>query len=216
MHIYFVRHGETEFNRRGRHQPLNMPLSPRGRRQVEKTAERLKGIPVSLLLSSDLPRANESAHIIGDAIGLPVDTSELFREVTRPSNLYGKKHLSITTLTTGIAILYHLNDPAWHFKDEENLFDIKARVERAVDSLRALEGEHEHVVVVSHAFIINLFIKYMCAYKRVRRRDYLGTFIAAKRFRNASITTISFNDDHNPNTCDWLCHSIDDVAHLTA
>ena len=214
MHIYFIRHGETEYNRRGIHQYEDVPLSGVGKAQIEQTAKALQKLPITKLISSNLYRAKESAAIVAKEIGLPVELSELFREVKRPSNLYGHRHFSLVTLTTGISVLYHFFDPAWHFKDEENFYDVRARIEKAVASLQQLKGEHEHIAIVSHAFIINMFVKYMCAYKRVRRRDYLRAFIAAKLFKNASITTVAYSDDANPNTCDWVCLSINNTEHL--
>lgn len=214
MHIYFVRHGETEYNRRGIHQHEDVPLSARGREQMEVAAQALKSYPIGTIVSSDLARAKESADIVGRTLGLPVAMDKLFREVQRPSNLYNKRHFSLTTLVTGLRILHHFFDPKWHYSDEENFNDVKLRIEHAVEELAKLSRENEHIVVVSHAFIINIFVKYMCSYKRVRRRDYLRTLVAAKLFSNASITTVAYNNDQNPHTCDWICLDINNTDHL--
>lgn len=215
MNIYFVRHGETEYNRKGIHQHPDVPLSETGKRQIHKTAEELKKFPVTKIITSDLDRAKTSAAIIGAELGLPIEVSELFREVRRPSTLFNKHHISLATLFAGMGILYHLEDSEWHYADEENIFDVRARVEKSVAFLEALKSEHHHIIVVSHALIINLFVKYMCAYKAVRRRDYLLSIIAAKRLSNASITELAYNDDGNSKTCDWICTSQNNVAHLT-
>lgn len=213
-HIYLVRHGETDCNKRLIHQRADTPLNETGKEQMHTLAEALRAIPATKLLSSDLPRAVESATIISETLGLKVETSDLFEEVRRPSVLFGRHYFGTTTLRVGISILYHLNNRTWHYSDEENIYDIRERVVKAVDHLKELGQTHEHVIVVAHAFIINLFIKYMCEVGRVRRRDYLASLVAAKRLVNGSISTVTFNDDHNPNTCDWICLKVNDTSYI--
>ena len=214
MFIYFIRHGETEFNRRHIHQDFGVPLSEHGRAQIEKVAEALKQYPITKLFSSDLVRARESADIIALALDLPVDVNPLFAEVRRPSVLYGKNHYSFLTVRVGLFMMAHIHDKSWHYSDEENLYDIKERVAKTVAFLAEAGKENEHIAVVSHAFIINLFIKYMCAYKDVRVRDYLRTLLHAKLLGNASISTVAYNDDNNPLTCDWMSIDFNNRTHL--
>jgi len=72
--LILVRHGETEWNSdtvyRGRSE---VPLSPRGRRQAEYLGSRLASEGVTLLHSSPLSRALETAHAIGRSAGLSVN-----------------------------------------------------------------------------------------------------------------------------------------------
>lgn len=214
MHIYFVRHGQTEHNRKRLHQDGTVALSDRGRAQILKAGEKLKHIPITKLISSDFARAVESGEIIGRTIGLVPEQNPLFREVKRPSTLFNRPHYSFTTAQVGARILANLHKPEWHYSDEENLFDLKARVAEAVEYLKELGDEHEHVAVVSHGFIISLFIKYMCAYKEVRVRDYLATLFAGQKIANGSISTVMFANDENPLTCDWMCINLNDCTHL--
>ncbi len=71
--LILVRHGETQWNSdtvyRGRSE---VPLSDRGRQQAECLGFRLAGEGVTLVHSSPLSRALETAHTIGRAVGLPV------------------------------------------------------------------------------------------------------------------------------------------------
>lgn len=214
MYIYFIRHGETEFNKRVMHQNGDVPLAPNGREQIAKAATIVKTLPVTKLISSDYERARESAIIIGEEIGLTHTESPLFREVKRPSSLYGHKHYSVATFNAGLHILSNIKNPTYHFQDEENLYDLKKRVADGVAYLEEVGKEHEHVAVVAHAFIISLFIKYMCAYKDVRARDFIGTLMSANKLGNASISTVVYSNDGNPNTCDWMCIKLNDKSHL--
>ncbi len=63
--VYLIRHGETDWNRdeicMGQ---MDIPLNERGRRQAERTAERLAPERLDVIYSSDLSRAVETAQII--------------------------------------------------------------------------------------------------------------------------------------------------------
>lgn len=214
MHIYFIRHGETEFNRKHIHQHAAVPLSEHGKLQAQKTGTALKKFPITKLITSDLKRARETASIIGESLNLEAELSELFREVKRPSELFGHHHYGHHSIRAGSSILLHIRNPAWHYSDEENLFDLKKRVAQSVAYLKKLGGEHEHVAVVSHAFITNIFIKYMCYTNEVRLIDYVKTYLAAKKLHNGSISEVTYDDDSNSHTCDWVLASINDYAHL--
>lgn len=214
MYIYFVRHGETEYNRKRLHQDGSVPLSERGRVQVEKAAEKLQEFGVTKVIASDLVRAAESGEIIASTLDLSLEENALFREVRRPSLLYGKPLYSVHTVNVGLRMLKNLANPHWHYSDEENLHDLKARVVEAVEYLKKTGEEHEHVAVVSHGFIISIFIKYMCASKDVRGRDYIQTLFAGEKLVNASVSTVTFSDDTNPLTCDWMCLEFNNHDHL--
>ncbi len=72
--ILLIRHGITDYNRKGRIQgQLDMPLSDQGRRQAQELAQRFKPGQIQAIYSSDLSRAKETAEIIARAIKLPVE-----------------------------------------------------------------------------------------------------------------------------------------------
>jgi broad specificity phosphatase PhoE len=80
--LLLVRHGVTQYNTDRifmGHDPV--PLSPAGRRQVERLAERLCGMPPTRMVSSDILRTRESAEILAAQLGLPFETSAELREV---------------------------------------------------------------------------------------------------------------------------------------
>jgi len=80
--FYIIRHGETAHNAAGRLQGhVDVALAERGRQQAAAAALVLKGRPVAQLYSSDLLRARQTAEIIGDQLGLPVQLEPRLREV---------------------------------------------------------------------------------------------------------------------------------------
>ena len=79
--LYFVRHGETEYTRRGLLQGwLDIPLNDRGREQAAAAAARLVELGAVEVISSPLARARETAEIIAAALGARVRVVEPLKE----------------------------------------------------------------------------------------------------------------------------------------
>jgi broad specificity phosphatase PhoE len=79
--LLLVRHGETDWNAEGRLQgQTDRPLSGYGRRQARQLAEELEGEQLEAIYSSDLARARETAEIVGERLGLPVELDPDLRE----------------------------------------------------------------------------------------------------------------------------------------
>ena len=71
--FYFVRHGETNWNRENRVMgQKDIPLNRKGIEQAKHAAETLKSINFTLILSSPLIRALKTATIISDQIHKPI------------------------------------------------------------------------------------------------------------------------------------------------
>ena len=80
-HVLLIRHGQSEGNaerRFGGHTAT--PLSPRGRKQALATAQALKDDALTAIYSSDLARAIETAQPLATLTGLPINSTEAFRE----------------------------------------------------------------------------------------------------------------------------------------
>ncbi|MED3660502.1 histidine phosphatase family protein [Ureibacillus sp. FSL K6-8385] len=65
LELYFVRHGETEWNREGRLQGwLDSELTPRGIGQVKQLKEHLKDVQFDCAFSSPSTRAYDTAYLL--------------------------------------------------------------------------------------------------------------------------------------------------------
>ena len=81
--LYFVRHGESEWNTIGRIcGATDIPLTDRGREMAKETAARIieEGIKIDKIISSPLSRAYETAKIIGEELGLDVKKDDRIKE----------------------------------------------------------------------------------------------------------------------------------------
>jgi probable phosphoglycerate mutase len=83
--VLLARHGQTDDNI----EPIraqgfrDTPLNETGRRQAAELAERVAGMRVSSLWSSDLSRAAETASIVGERVGLEPRLDARLREGSR-------------------------------------------------------------------------------------------------------------------------------------
>lgn len=80
MSLLLVRHGETALNRARVLQPPDTPLSERGLAQARAVAAHLADLRPAALISSDLPRAVQTAQAVARACGLPLETDARLRE----------------------------------------------------------------------------------------------------------------------------------------
>jgi probable phosphoglycerate mutase len=80
--ILIARHGETDWNRVGRFQGhADPPLNATGRAQAAQLADRLAGMGVTAVHSSDLARASETAAIVAARLGIEVTPQPGLREI---------------------------------------------------------------------------------------------------------------------------------------
>ncbi len=71
--FYFLRHGETHWNREGRTQgQLDARLNDLGRAQAARAADALRGQPVERIVSSPLSRAHDTALAVAGVLGVEI------------------------------------------------------------------------------------------------------------------------------------------------
>ena len=79
--VLLIRHGQSEGNAAGRFGGHTAtPLSSRGRKQAEATAQALSAENITAIYSSDLSRAVETAMPLARLTGLEVERTDAFRE----------------------------------------------------------------------------------------------------------------------------------------
>ncbi len=79
--FWFLRHGETDWNAQGLTQGrTDVPLNANGRAQAAASAAKLLGRGISSIVASPLGRAQETARVVGAALGLAVSTEADLRE----------------------------------------------------------------------------------------------------------------------------------------
>jgi len=81
--FWYLRHGETDWNRQGLSQGSNdIPLNELGLAQARDAAIRLRGRGITSIVASPLSRARVTAEIVAEALGLGVTIEPDLREVS--------------------------------------------------------------------------------------------------------------------------------------
>lgn len=208
MKVYFVRHGESEGNRKLLRQGSEEPLSSDGRMQALALARRAEALTIDRIYSSDFVRAHETAKEIEERIGKRIILSPLLREVKQPSELIGLHIHSDESIRAHEAKHANEHDPNWHLSDEENFFDAAHRAKEAL-KLFVQEG-HEHVLAVTHS----LFMYHLAA------TILFPLGLAPKEFRQFSHSMQISNTgitlcEYKPEADKWKLVSWNDSAHLS-
>lgn len=79
--FYFIRHGETDFNKEKRYTGLiDIPLNKNGIQQVKQSLYLLDDKHISIIYSSPLKRALQTAYIISKYLNIPILIVDSFKE----------------------------------------------------------------------------------------------------------------------------------------
>jgi uncharacterized phosphatase len=77
-HLYFIRHGLSEANIAGVWSGTSeTPLSTEGKEQAKLAGKSAKNLGIDHIICSPLSRAHDTAKIIAEQIGLPIDAIEI-------------------------------------------------------------------------------------------------------------------------------------------
>ncbi len=213
--IYFFRHGQSEGNIRHlmpRDEDIHAPeqyLTQQGKEQVVTLANRIKSIPLEIIISSTLTRAKQTAEIIQDYTHYPVEYSDIFIERQKPHTIIGQRR----------------NDPAILAIEEswkQSLFNIGEQVDggdnyvtlvsRAEQALQLLQSRPESCIgVVTHQFFFNtIMIKAVLGdtitpelYQRLQEQYWL---------ENTGIVIMQYHPEYS--FSGWRVWTYNDCSHL--
>jgi broad specificity phosphatase PhoE len=207
VRVYFVRHGESGSNAAKIRQGHSDPLSDVGLRQAEIVAKRFTTIPIDMIVASHYTRAQQTAEAISRSTGKPIVTSELVHETKHPTETVGLTWTDPEWIRIVDLCKSHIADPEWHYSDEENFFDLRARALKFVEYLKTLDQE-QTVAVVTHGLFLIVLVLVMKfgeeftpeLYEKFRNFLYLN---------NTGITVLD-----NTYNGEWWLMTWNDYAHL--
>ncbi|CAN6680176.1 unnamed protein product [Malus baccata var. baccata] len=198
--IIVVRHGETAWNADRRIQGhLDVDLNDAGRQQAAAVGNRLSKDPkISLVYSSDLSRAYETAQIIASKCGgLTVATDPDLRE-RHLGDLQGIVYHELAKLKPQAHQAFLSRETCQEIPGGGESLDQLHR--RCTSSLQRIGNKHkgERVVVVTHGGVIRTLLK-----KGYPNGKSIG------KVANTSIQIFHLYDDEK-----WAVKSSGDVSHL--
>ena len=179
MTIVLIRHGETALNAARVLQPADTPLSATGRHQSEALGRRVAGLAIAAIVSSDLPRAWQTAELLSAATGVPVTADPMLHERNfgelrgRPYDTLGFDPLAMDAAPAG----------------GESAAAFAQRAADAFDVLvRTRERLHGTLAVVTHGLLIRAMLEARVALAPCMQMP--GSF------GNTSLTVVSARPPH--------------------
>ena len=138
--IYFVRHGETEWNKIGRMQGhIDIELNEEGKKQAQIVRDKLTSVRFDKVFSSPLKRAKQTAQIISGSS--PIIDNRLIERFN--GDLEGK-------FKDEIKVYPDFNDPNETRFGIETLGSFKGRIENFLNEVTK-KYKNQNVLVVTHA-----------------------------------------------------------------
>ncbi len=197
--VIIVRHGQTQWNIKGvRQGHLDSPLTEKGLAQAEALGERLAREKFSVLYSSDLGRAVQTARMISHATGHTIVTDARLRE----------RHLGIFQGLNAEEIkerypeeyrLHRTLGPDYVIPGGES---VHQQVARNVACLEECVEKHagQTIAVVTHGGVLSGLFRHI----------FSIPFQAPRRFEfvNASLNLFTYEEGH------WMLRTWGDVSHL--
>jgi broad specificity phosphatase PhoE len=207
--IYFIRHGESEGNAGPIRQSAASHLTDHGKAQAAFMGERCMSLPLEVLVSSTMMRAQETAEIISEKTGHEIISSPLFMERRRPSYQTGKDKDDPMSREIDQLVFNNFAKPGYRHSDEENFDDLKAR---AIAALRYLgDRPEEHIGVVTHGFFMRVVMAVVVFGETLTARE-CERFLRTFHMENTGLTVIGF-DGWNRDPA-WWVWTWNDHGHL--
>lgn len=185
--VYFVRHGQTDWNAQGRIQGrMDIPLNDVGIQQARELAEQLaqKNVSVDRVVTSDLSRAYETGRIVAERLGVPYGKSHNLHE-REFGDWEGQK---MPEIQEKWAQLYEdWMNRRYEFRppNGESYHELAQRMLNAVGNL--LEETEENLLIVSHGGSLSAFLHEVSTTgdEKAAQRNFLG---------NGEIVELSVHD----------------------
>lgn len=154
--LVLLRHGQTDYNASGRMQGhLDSHLTPEGLAQAAVVAPEVARLKPTRVISSDLRRAADTAAVVAEACGVPVEIDPRLRE-THLGEWQGRTVGDIEATWPG-AIAVWRQDPSWAPPGGESRLEVVRRctpVVDEVDDALADGSESSTAVLVAHGGMI--------------------------------------------------------------
>jgi 2,3-bisphosphoglycerate-dependent phosphoglycerate mutase len=163
MHIFFVRHGESEGNLGGDYSPSDPPLTELGHAQAARAGLALTGQAITALYTSPMMRSMQTAKALHEVLGLPIQVRIELAEAYRPAwpvppeanEPIPKRGLTIAEAKTMFCAAKYPKDTAddarwWEAHVREGREGAYARAAAALKSFREQHSGEDRIVVVTH------------------------------------------------------------------
>lgn len=189
MKIYFVRHGETDWNKERKIQgQVDIPLNEFGRHLARETAKGLRDVPFDVCFTSPLGRARETAQIILQGRDVPILEDKRILEMN--FGVLEGKCCSKEGWDVPDSFQMFFDDPI-HYQAPEGGEDFQAVRERTGDFLNWLFAQEQYrdstVLVTTHGAAMAGLLNNL---KKKPLAEYWGVGV----HKNCGVTEVDVTD----------------------
>ena len=189
MKIYFVRHGETDWNKERKIQgQVDIPLNEFGRHLARETAKGLRDVPFDVCFTSPLGRARETAEIILQGRDVPILEDKRILEMN--FGVLEGKCCSKEGWDVPDSFQMFFDDPV-HYQAPEGGEDFQAVRERTGDLLNWLFAQEQYrdstVLVTTHGAAMAGLLNNL---KKKPLAEYWGVGV----HKNCGVTEVDVTD----------------------
>jgi broad specificity phosphatase PhoE len=168
MRIYFIRHGESQVNveRIFSYKIVDLPLTEKGCQQARYLAEWLADRQITRVYSSPLRRAEETARILVERVGLAdLVILEGLREINVGA-LDGKRDEESWAIHNSVMRRWFTGEPEFSFEDGESYVTVSARMRQTLEHILSENTQlaaEQSIAVVGHGGIFTFGLSKLCA-----------------------------------------------------
>lgn len=189
MKIYFVRHGETDWNKERKIQgQVDIPLNEFGRHLARETAKGLRDVPFDVCFTSPLGRARETAQIILQGRDVPILEDKRILEMN--FGVLEGKCCSKEEWDVPDSFQMFFDDPV-HYQAPEGGEDFQAVRKRTGDFLNWLFAQEQYrdstVLVTTHGAAMAGLLNNL---KKKPLAEYWGVGV----HKNCGVTEVDVTD----------------------
>lgn len=197
--IYFIRHGETDWNSAGRYQGwTNIPLNDSGREQARLLAERFQDVPLDAIYTSPLDRAYDTAKAVAEKKDMKAIPDEHFKEINfgqweggtvqELGDKYGREFLD-----------FFKEPHKYPMPGEGSFQNAENRVLTGINTILQ-KHENENVMIVSHGGLLRIAI--------IALMGMDGSFYRKTWLNNTSVSIIDFKKNSK------ILLTLNDFSHI--
>lgn len=190
MKLFFTRHGESQANieRIISNRDLPHPLTDKGRAQAVALAEQVAGATIGAIYASPILRAQQTAQIIGERLGLPVQTSDALREFDC-GVMEGKGTAEAWAAHEAVVAAWANHDYTQSISGGESFVDMQQRFVPFVNQLVAqYAGQTTAIFLISHGSLLHHMLPLVL-------HNVDRDFVAQHPLRNCACVCATVNQD---------------------
>lgn len=155
--LYIIRHGETEFNKKGMMQGrgIDAPLNSTGKKQAERVAEVLRNEIVDQLVVSSMIRSIQTAQPLAKHLSMPIQSYDDLDEMNF-GDLEGKRSKDIADELNHIHNEWASGNINFKIPGGESPAEVFERANGKIESLLGTGGET--VVLILHGRLMRILL----------------------------------------------------------